>query len=76
MPYSLVSAATLGFDLARLPAGAQVADVLLTGLGADADTLRRLAAAHPSSGRPDAERAAQAVRAARDSSSYCSTAES
>ena len=36
MPYSLVSAATLGFDLVRLPAGRSVADVLLTGLGADA----------------------------------------
>ena len=44
MPYSLVSAATLGFDLVRLPAGGQVADVLLTGLGADADMLGRLAA--------------------------------
>ena len=32
MPYSLVSAATLGFDLVRLPAGRPVADVLLTGL--------------------------------------------
>ncbi|GAB3356151.1 hypothetical protein GCM10027300_25150 [Modestobacter lapidis] len=65
MPYSLVSAATLGFDLVRLPAGGQVADVLLTGLGADADTLGRLAAAHPAAGRPDAERAAQAIRARR-----------
>ncbi len=65
MPYSLVSAATLGFDLVRLPAGGQVADVLLTGLGADAGTLGRLAAAHPAHGRPDAERAALAVRARR-----------
>ena len=29
MPYSLVSAATLGFDLVRLPAGRSVAEVLL-----------------------------------------------
>ena len=65
MPYSLVSAATLGFDLVRLPAGGQVADVLLTGLGADAVTLHRLAGAHPAAGRPDAERAALAVRARR-----------
>ena len=36
MPYSLVSAATLGFDLVRLPAGRSVAAVLLAGLGADA----------------------------------------
>ena len=65
MPYSLVSAATLGFDLVRLPAGEQVADVLLTGLGADAATLHRLASGHPASGRDDAERAALAVRARR-----------
>lgn len=65
MPYSLVSAATLGFDLVRLPAGGQIADVLLAGLGADADTLRRLADAHPAAGRPDDERAALAVRARR-----------
>ncbi|WP_138757098.1 hypothetical protein [Modestobacter altitudinis] len=65
MPYSLVSAATLGFDLVRLPAGGQVADVLLTGLGADAATLHRLAAGHPATGRPDAERAALAFRARR-----------
>jgi hypothetical protein len=65
VPYSLVSAATLGFDLVRLPAGGQVADVLLTGLGADADTLHRLAGAHPAAGRSGAERAALAVRARR-----------
>jgi hypothetical protein len=65
VPYSLVSAATLGFDLVRLPAGGQVADVLLTGLGADAATLHRLAAGHPAAGRPDAERADLAVRARR-----------
>lgn len=65
MPYSLVSAATLGFDLARLPAGRQVAEVLLTGLGADAPTLHRLAAGHPAAGRSDADRAELAVRARR-----------
>ncbi|MCZ2821508.1 hypothetical protein O2V63_14280 [Modestobacter sp. VKM Ac-2977] len=65
MPYSLVSAATLGFDLVRLPAGGQVADVLVTGIGADAATLHRIAAAHPAAGRPDGERAALAVRARR-----------
>jgi hypothetical protein len=65
VPYSLVSAATLGFDLVRLPAGGQVADVLLTGLAADAATLHRLAAGHPAAGRPDAERAELAVRARR-----------
>jgi len=65
VPYSLVSAATLGFDLVRLPAGGQVADVLVTGLGADAAMLHRLAAGHPATGRPDDERAALAVRARR-----------
>jgi hypothetical protein len=65
VPYSLVSAATLGFDLVRLPAGGQVAGVLLTGLGADAATLGRLAAAHPCSGRPEPERAARVLRARR-----------
>jgi hypothetical protein len=61
VPYSLVSAATLGFDLVRLPAGGRVADVLLTGLGADAATLHRLAAGHAAAGRPDTERAELAV---------------
>ena len=35
MPYTLVSAATLGFDLVRLPAGRAVAGVLLAALQAD-----------------------------------------
>ncbi|SDY68276.1 hypothetical protein SAMN05661080_04265 [Modestobacter sp. DSM 44400] len=65
MPYSLVSAATLGFDLVRLAAGGQVADVLLTALAADVDTLHRLAAAHPAYGRTPAERASHVVRARR-----------
>jgi hypothetical protein len=65
VPYSLVSAATLGFDLVRLPAGGQVADVLLTGLGADLTTLQRLATAHRGNGRTAPERAVLAVRARR-----------
>jgi hypothetical protein len=65
VPYSLVSAATLGFDLVRLPAGGQVADVLLTALAADGDTLHRLAAAHPAYGRTAAERASLGIRARR-----------
>ncbi|MGY1640434.1 hypothetical protein ACI782_04795 [Geodermatophilus sp. SYSU D00703] len=63
MPYSLVSAATLGFDLVRLPAGRDVADVLLAGLAADAATLRELAGVHPAAGRDREERAVLAVRA-------------
>lgn len=62
MPYSLVSAATLGFDLVRLPAGRSVADVLLTGLGAHAGSLSALAAAHPGRSLDRAERLALAVR--------------
>ncbi|RBY80945.1 hypothetical protein DQ238_07890 [Geodermatophilus sp. TF02-6] len=65
MPYSLVSAATLGFDLVRLPAGRAVADVLLAGLAADAAALEQLAAVHPATGGDRAERAALAVRSRR-----------
>ena len=65
MPYSLVSAATLGFDLVRLPAGRRVADTLLTGLLATPDTLRCLAAVHPARGLPAASRGTIAVRARR-----------
>lgn len=63
MPYSLVSAATLGFDLVRLPAGRAVADTLLAGLAADVPALEQLAAAHPAAGRDREVRAACAVRA-------------
>lgn len=65
MPYSLVSAATLGFDLVRLPAGRAVADVLLTGLGADAEALSALAAGHPARGLTREERGVRAVRGRR-----------
>jgi hypothetical protein len=62
VPYSLVSAATLGFDLVRLPAGRAVADALLAGLAADAPALEQLAAVHPAAGRDRELRAALAVR--------------
>lgn len=65
MPYSLVSAATLGFDLVRLPAGRAVAGVLLTGLGADAAALAGLAEAHPGRGLTREERGVLAVRGRR-----------
>ncbi|MGY1806588.1 hypothetical protein ACI8AF_04390 [Blastococcus sp. SYSU D00669] len=65
MPYSLVSAATLGFDLVRLPAGRNVAEVLLTGLNADAATLERLAAAHPGREATAEQRGVLAVRSRR-----------
>lgn len=62
MPYSLVSAATLGFDLVRLPAGRSVATVLLAGLGADARSLASVAGVHPSRGLAREERGVLAVR--------------
>ena len=62
MPYSLISAATLGFDLVRLPAGRSVATVLLAGLQADATTLASVAAVHPGRGLPRDERGVLAVR--------------
>ena len=65
MPYTLVSAATLGFDLVRLPAGRSVAEVLLTGLGAGAAGLGTLASAHPARGLSREERGTRAVRSRR-----------
>lgn len=65
VPYSLVSAATLGFDLVRLPAGRAVAEVLLTGLGADESALARLAATHPCRGLDRDQRGVRAVRSRR-----------
>jgi hypothetical protein len=65
VPYSLVSAATLGFDLVRLPAGRSVAGVLLAGLGADAEALTVFAAAHPGRDLPAERRGVLAVRARR-----------
>ena len=65
MPYSLVSAATLGFDLVRLPAGRSVAGVLLAGLGADAATLSVVADAHPGRALTREERGVLAVRGRR-----------
>jgi hypothetical protein len=65
VPYSLVSAATLGFDLVRLPAGRSVAAVLLAGLDADVPALTSIAAAHPGRGLSAQERGLRAVRARR-----------
>jgi len=65
VPYSLVSAATLGFDLVRLPAGRSVAEVLLVGLNADAGDLARIAAGHPGRGLESAQRGVLAVRSRR-----------
>src|SRR3954467_7315474 len=62
VPYSLVSAATLGFDLVRLPAGRAVATVLLAGLGADARELAPVGCVHPARGLARDERGALAVR--------------
>lgn len=51
MPYSLVNAPALGYDLVRLPHGEQVAGVLRTALGCSADQLGALAARHPGPAR-------------------------
>src|SRR4051812_43662566 len=64
MPYSLVSAGSVGFDLTRLPAGTGVADVLLDALACGPERLGVLAAAHPGPGR--ARRWERAVRAVRE----------
>src|SRR4051812_21282688 len=65
VPYSLVSAATLGFDLVRLPAGRAVAEVLLVGLGANAEDIARVAAAHPGRCLDREQRGVLAVRSRR-----------
>ena len=65
VPYSLVSAATLGFDLVRLPEGGDVADVLLTALAGDEEGLRALAAVSPALGRDREQRRVLAVRGRR-----------
>ena len=65
MPYSLVSAATLGFDLVRLPGGRALAGVLLTGLDADPAAVERLAAVHPGRGLDREQRGVRAVRSRR-----------
>lgn len=65
MPYTLVSAATLGFDLVRLPAGRAVAGVLLAGLQADDAALARLGAAHAARGLERDQRFTLAVRSRR-----------
>jgi hypothetical protein len=65
VPYSLVSAATLGFDLVRLPAGRAVADVLLTGLAAGTAELTALARGARTHGADREQRTVLAVRARR-----------
>ena len=65
MPYSLVSAATLGFDLVRLPGGRAAADVLLTGLSAGPAELAALAAASRTRGADREQRTVLAVRSRR-----------
>lgn len=47
MPYSVVGAPALAFDLARLPGGDQVSGVLRSTLVAAPDDLEQLAACHP-----------------------------
>jgi hypothetical protein len=49
--YSLVNATAVGFDLVRLPAGEQVAEVVLAALTSGPAVLARLAESHPGAGR-------------------------
>lgn len=53
MPYSLVGAPALGYDLARLPHGRQTAHVMRTALRCNAEQLARLAAEHPGEQRAE-----------------------
>jgi len=58
MAYSVIGGPALGFDLARLPGGHQVAGVLRAALAAGPDDLERLAECHPGAGaREDWRRA-------------------
>ncbi len=75
--YTLVSAATLGFDLSRLPGGARAAEVLTSGMLADDAFVRALAQQHrthcllddpATTSRPDAGQ----VRRARESAASSS----
>lgn len=50
MAYSVVGGPALGFDLARLPGGAQVAGVVRVALAVGPEDLDRLAACHPGAG--------------------------
>jgi hypothetical protein len=50
MAYSVIGGPALGFDLARLPGGHQVAGVLRAALAAGPDDLERLAECHPGAG--------------------------
>ena len=65
MPYTLVSAATLGFDLVRLPAGRDVADVLLAGAGGRRGSAGAAGRRPPARGRDREQRGALAVRVRR-----------
>ncbi|SDN82707.1 hypothetical protein SAMN05660199_00772 [Klenkia soli] len=65
MPYTLVSAATLGFDLVRLSGGPDVAAVLLAGLGAGPEHLQGWAAQHPVATGTASQRTRWAERSTR-----------
>ncbi|MFC7494287.1 MULTISPECIES: hypothetical protein [unclassified Nocardioides] len=67
MAYSVVGGPALGFDLARLPGGAQVAAVLRVGLAAGPEELDRLAACHPGAGAREEWRRAHVPTADTDS---------
>jgi hypothetical protein len=64
MAYSVIGGPALGFDLARLPGGHQVAEVLRAALAAGPDELERLADCHPGAGDREEWRRACAEPAA------------
>ncbi|GAA1762906.1 hypothetical protein GCM10009795_006840 [Nocardioides hankookensis] len=61
MAYSVIGGPALGFDLARLPGGHQVAGVLRAALAAGPDDLEQLAACHPGPGDREEWRRASAA---------------
>lgn len=71
MAYSVVGGPALGFDLARLPGGAQVADVLRVALAVGPDDLGRLADCHPGAGAREEWR--RACLSAADTESAAAT---
>ncbi|MBA2954017.1 hypothetical protein GON03_06770 [Nocardioides sp. MAH-18] len=68
MGYSVVGAPALGFDLARLPGGSQVAEVLRVAIAASPAEVERLADCHPGAGAREQWRQACADAAASTSS--------
>jgi len=61
VPYSLVGAPSLGYDLARLPHGQQTAHVMRTALRCETEHVIRLAGRHPGAARAERWRRLEAT---------------